>query len=188
LRSHSFTPKQNIGRVAGAISGSCGRGGLGEFGFGGLSVGQCDKTAISGTATLDGILNLSLLAGFLPSAGDSLIMMTFNSATRQFAVVRGQDMGRGETWEVIYNPTHIMLAAASDVPSPEPGTLALLGAGLALAVAASRRSLARLCWPEGTIRPKHAPVCFQRSPSALPFRSSQPVLNRFLVFWIHGTW
>jgi hypothetical protein len=113
----------------------------------GLGDGQYDKTVINGTATLDGTLNLSLLAGFMPSVDDSLIIMTFNAETGKFAVVNGLDMGNGETWELVYNPTDLMLVAVGAQPTAEPGTLGLcgFGMGLALAVAAKRRRLLRFC-------------------------------------------
>jgi hypothetical protein len=111
----------------------------------GPSDGQYDKTVITGTATLDGTLNLSLLAGFLPSVGDSLIIMTFNAETGKFAIVNGLDMGNGEMWELVYNPTDITLVAVGAEPTAEPGTLGLFGMGLVLAVAAGRRRLSGLC-------------------------------------------
>ncbi len=54
--------------------------------IGGLTAGsQFDQVAISGLATLNGTLNISLINGFVPNPGDSFQIMTFASRSGGFS-------------------------------------------------------------------------------------------------------
>jgi hypothetical protein len=48
---------------------------------------QDDQLVVSGTAALDGTLDVALLIGFLVQVGDSFVLMTFASETGQFSMV-----------------------------------------------------------------------------------------------------
>ncbi len=48
---------------------------------------EFDRLAISGTATLSGALNISLINGFTPNPGDSFQIMTFGSRSGTFTTI-----------------------------------------------------------------------------------------------------
>ena len=75
--------------------------------LGGLSPAQFDRLAITGSATLDGTLNASLINGFTPSANDSFQVMTYGSRTGAFAAINCI----GWTCTPNYNPTNLTLVA-----------------------------------------------------------------------------
>ncbi len=59
--------------------------------LGGLAPGTgYDKPNISGVATLDGTLVISLINSFTPQVGDELEIMTYASATGEFAETTGR--------------------------------------------------------------------------------------------------
>jgi VCBS repeat-containing protein len=61
--------------------------------IGGLTVGsQFDRLQISGAATLNGTLNISLINSFVPSEGDSFQVLTFGSRSGDFATYNGLDI------------------------------------------------------------------------------------------------
>nr|MBA3240670.1 right-handed parallel beta-helix repeat-containing protein [Acidobacteriota bacterium] len=50
---------------------------------------EFDRLAVTGAATLDGTINLTLIGGFDPPAGQSFQVMTFGSRTGTFSTVNG---------------------------------------------------------------------------------------------------
>ncbi len=67
---------------------------------GGLAPGTgFDQLNITGNAALDGTLNISLIGGFSPSPGETFEVMTFSSATGDFAAKNGLDLGFGLSFE-----------------------------------------------------------------------------------------
>jgi hypothetical protein len=81
--------------------------------IGGTTLGsQYDRLVISGSATLDGTLNVSLINGFLPAAADSFRVLTYGSLTGQFATINGLNSG-GAPLNAQYNPTNLTLVAQS---------------------------------------------------------------------------
>ena len=56
---------------------------------------QFDKLAISGFATLDGALKVSLINSFRPSSGDAFQVMTFSGSSSDFSSTSGLDLGNG---------------------------------------------------------------------------------------------
>ncbi len=66
-----------------------------------------DQLAISGTATLDGTLNVTLLGGYVPNSGDSFPVMTFAAEVGSFAAVTGD----GPLFTVVYDPNDVTLVA-----------------------------------------------------------------------------
>ncbi len=81
-----------------------------------------DQLDISGQATLDGTLDVSLIDGFAPSAGDSF--QIFNGRTSgSFDQLDLPSLSSGLSWN-----TSQLYATGTISVVPEPGTLALLGA------------------------------------------------------------
>lgn len=68
-----------------------------------------DVLNISGTAILDGALNVSLLGGFVPNIGDQFTLMTYASKTGTFASVNLPSLPSGRYWRLIYNSTNLVL-------------------------------------------------------------------------------
>ena len=54
-----------------------------------------DQLQISGTATLDGRLNIRTLTGFAPQVGDSFKVLDFGSVSGRFAAINGLELGGG---------------------------------------------------------------------------------------------
>ncbi len=75
--------------------------------LGGLSSTQYDRLAISGSATLTGTLDVSLINAFVPSTNDSFQVMTYGSRTGMFATVDGH----GQAYTPNYNPNDLTLVA-----------------------------------------------------------------------------
>jgi hypothetical protein len=90
--------------------------------LGGLNAGtDSDQLVISGTASLGGTLNVSLLNGFVPASGNSFSVLTFASSTGTFATVTGLSQD-GSTLTPQYNSTNLTLTASlsgSDAPDDD---------------------------------------------------------------------
>jgi fibronectin-binding autotransporter adhesin len=76
-----------------------------------------DHLAVSGTAALDGTLNVGLLNGFVPVAGNAFQIVTFASWSGSFATVNGLNPGNGVTLAVVYDPSDVTLLAQT-APMP----------------------------------------------------------------------
>ncbi len=64
-------------------------GGLLDLQVEGNAVGQFDRLAVSGNATLDGTVNLTAINGFIPVANQNLGVMTYASQSGSFATLNG---------------------------------------------------------------------------------------------------
>ena len=85
-----------------------------EVEIGGLAPGsQHDQLALTGSAAaaLDGALDVALISGFTPLAGDSFSIMTMNSRMGTFATVNAAPLPGGLVWHVSYEATSIVLTA-----------------------------------------------------------------------------
>ena len=92
-----------------------------------------DQLDISGQATLNGTLDIELLGGFTPSAGESF--QVFDGVTAgSFAQINMPVLGNGLSWN-----TNALYSTGQVSVVPEPGTLALLAAGGIGLLAAVRR-------------------------------------------------
>lgn len=60
---------------------------------------QHDRLTVSGAATLDGTLNVSLINSFSPAKGDSFRVITFGSTSGSFATTSGLNLGGGSVLE-----------------------------------------------------------------------------------------
>ncbi len=79
--------------------------------LGGVATGQFDQLLVSGTATLDGTLNVSLINGFTPTPPQSFPVLTFVSRSGDFAAKTGLDLGGGVKLNPTYSSSSLMLAA-----------------------------------------------------------------------------
>jgi Secretion system C-terminal sorting domain len=76
-----------------------------------------DSSFAGGYATLGGTLNISLLNGFIPVAGDAFKIITGTSVTGTFANINLPVLPAGLTWTINYNTTDITLnTTASALP------------------------------------------------------------------------
>jgi T5SS/PEP-CTERM-associated repeat protein len=82
---------------------------------------QYDAVDVAGITVLDGILDVSLIDGFQPHAGDVFTVMTFAGHSGDFATYQGLDVGNGVTLVPTLTGTSLTLTAV-----PEPSTLALV--------------------------------------------------------------
>jgi len=81
----------------------------------GSAVGaEYDRMSISGLATLDGLLAVSLLDSFAPTLGESFELITASDGfDGEFAQVNLPDLGSGLAWELLYDPTTVSLAVVT---------------------------------------------------------------------------
>ena len=94
-----------------------------------------DVLDISGIAALDGILDLTVDAGYAASAmdGDSFTIVEWDSFSGAFATVNGLNFATGKFFTLHYGESGLTLTvnAQTVVGVPEPGTIALFGLGVA---------------------------------------------------------
>ena len=83
---------------------------------GGSSSGQLN---VSGAATLDGTLTISLADGFIPNLGDTFQIVSFASRTGQFATINGLNIGGGLAFQADYSATGLTLTTVSAAASPQ---------------------------------------------------------------------
>ncbi len=80
-----------------------------------------DQLAISGTATLGGAINVTVMNGFMPQPGDQYQIMTFASSSGDFATKNGFNLGGGKALSEQFSPSNLALtvsqtAALSGLP------------------------------------------------------------------------
>jgi hypothetical protein len=76
--------------------------------IGGLTpITDFDRFNITGLASLDGTLNVTLINGYVPGPGNSFQIMTYGSRAGQFATVNGN----GQPYTVNYNAANVTLVA-----------------------------------------------------------------------------
>ncbi|BAV33203.1 outer membrane autotransporter [Sulfuricaulis limicola] len=134
------------------ITGNYSQSGAGTFAveIGGIGLGQFDMLNISGTATLDGTLNVSLFdwgSGlFTPQVGDSFDILAAQMLSGQFSTYNLAALGNGLVWNISYltdviDTTDIVrLSVVSAVPLP--AAFWLFGSGLLglIVIARKRKS------------------------------------------------
>jgi len=74
------------------------------------SITSVDKVAITFTANLSGILNVSLINGYIPTVGDTFTILTAASVSGTFATT---NLPIGYTWNVNYTSTNVILEVTS---------------------------------------------------------------------------
>jgi hypothetical protein len=80
----------------------------------GSGASQFDQLAVSGAATLDGTLNLSLVGSFVPNIGDSFDVLTFGARSGVFATINGLGIGSGRHFEANYGSNRLTLQVVPD--------------------------------------------------------------------------
>ena len=90
--------------------------------IGGRSAGLgYDRLQSSGAATLAGELNVALVNGFVPVAGDSFVVATFPSHTGAFADIHLPTLPPTLRWDPVVSATDVRLNVA-ELPTPVPTT------------------------------------------------------------------
>lgn len=80
---------------------------------------EYDRLIVAGSATLDGLLEVSLLGGFTPALDQSFELMTATDGfVGEFAQVDLPQLVGDLAWELVYGPTTLTLAV---VATPLPG-------------------------------------------------------------------
>jgi hypothetical protein len=107
----------------------------------GLAAGtQYSQLQVSGTATLDGTLDVVLLNGFVVHLGNTFMLMTFADEMGQFSKLDLPTLSAGEKWLLSYNATDLVLQAVPS-PVPEPTSILLMAAGLVGTMSILRRKM-----------------------------------------------
>jgi hypothetical protein len=84
-----------------------------EVEIGGLSAGsEFDRLAISGSASLAGTMNISLINGFVPAEGNAFAVMTYGSRAGTFGTVTGRHLPGGLDFGLQYRPGDLTLVVA----------------------------------------------------------------------------
>jgi hypothetical protein len=115
-------------------------GGIFLVDLGGTTVGSFDLLTISSVATLGGTLAVNLLDGAHFNVGDSFTVMTWGQRLNnsQFANL-DLSHAQGYTFATEYGANSLTLRVMTAAPVPEPGSWALMAAGLAGLGALQRR-------------------------------------------------
>ena len=82
--------------------------------LGGSTTGLYGQTSISGTAALDGSLNISEANGFSPNTGDIFTFLSYPSESGQFANATGLVLSGSATLQPAYNLTNATLTTVTD--------------------------------------------------------------------------
>ena len=78
--------------------------------IGGTTAGsQYDRLAVTGTATLAGTLDVSLINGFVPSVGHTFDVLTAGSVINTFGAVNVPPLPNCKSWQIQYLPTAVRL-------------------------------------------------------------------------------
>jgi len=70
---------------------------------------QFDQVAINGAAMLNGTLNVTLVGGFTPAAGNSFAIMTFGLPSGVFATTNLPPLQGGLSWNMQYGSNSLTL-------------------------------------------------------------------------------
>ncbi len=92
----------------------------------GLTAGappRADRLALTGPVTLDGTLQVSFLAGYAPTLGDSFTIVSASSLAGGFDSLAAPALGGGLAFALAYGPTGATLTVV-----PDPGAALLLAA------------------------------------------------------------
>jgi uncharacterized protein YjdB len=124
------TPAVTNGTIAigTTTAGNYTQGATGAFNvkIGGTGAGQFDSVTLSGTATLAGALNVSLINAFSPAVGNSFTILTAASVSGTFSSTNLPALPTGLGWKVTYTATTVVLSVvtvSSAVANLSPGSL-----------------------------------------------------------------
>jgi len=91
----------------------------------GWQPGQYDVVTVTGTAYLDGFLDIRVMGSFMPQVGDTFEIFKFGSYMGGFSSVTGLNFGGGRYFELNYFQDGINAEVV-----PAPGALILASIGL----------------------------------------------------------
>lgn len=77
---------------------------------GSLPGSQHDRLAVTSTALLNGALNVSLIGGFSPAAGDAFVVLTASAVNSTFASVNLPALPPGLEWQIDYLANSVRLS------------------------------------------------------------------------------
>ena len=124
------TPSITDGTIAITTSttGTYAQGASGAFSvkLGGKSAGQFDTLTTTGAITLNGALNVSIVNGYVPAAGDTFTILSGASVISKFASTNLPTLTAGLGWQVTYNATNVVLSVvtvSTPVASLNPSSL-----------------------------------------------------------------
>jgi hypothetical protein len=107
------------------------------------SLGESSMLEVTGAADLfGGVLDIDLLNGFVPTAGETFEVMSYGSLDGAFTRVNGRRIDSSLFFDVEYGPhdiTLVVMDPPSPSPTPEGSTFLLFGTGLVLLISISRR-------------------------------------------------
>jgi fibronectin-binding autotransporter adhesin len=106
--------------------------GLLDLQIGGTSSGSFSELVVNGSASLNGMLDVSLMNGFLPTSGDQWVILTSTSLSGTFIDSVIHD--GGFTFTATYSPagfTNDVVLTLAVASVPEPASIVMLGLGLA---------------------------------------------------------
>ena len=86
----------------------------------GTGLTDFDRMTLNGQAQLDGLLEVSLLAGFTPALGDSFIVLSAaGGVSGMFGTLDLPTLATGLDWNVIYDPTLVNLLVVQATGDPD---------------------------------------------------------------------
>ncbi len=88
--------------------------------IGGTNAGvNYDQLIVTGSATLNGALNVSLVNGFRPSGSETFEIIKYASHTGSFDNISGLDLGGGFFLEPTFGSTNLILTTIDNRPRPQ---------------------------------------------------------------------
>jgi hypothetical protein len=111
--------------------------------LGGTGLTMFDRTVISGTASLNGTLNISLVNGYVPVINDTFIFLTASGVSGSFSTVNGLGINDLMKFFLYYDPNDVRLVVGSTAATPEPAVFPLMTLALLLLIGARPKSTLR---------------------------------------------
>lgn len=116
------SPGNSAGKIT--VIGDLVSGSDAVFNFELASLSSFDELYVSSNAAFDGTLNLTLLGGYMPDAGDSFKLFDFATSSGAFTALNLAPLDGGKAWD-----TSALYTSGTISVVPEPSTLALVALG-----------------------------------------------------------